>query len=265
MSLSVEKNDISYWEYFVDKPLEKIRAFSLSSWQELSWEKVQNVAFKAFDEKELPKHREGSLWRKTFCLLAHSYKRLLWGPIKKDLSKEGEAYPYHFINDHLILSRLPCKDELDELIALAESRGKKLAFLQIMEDFELEDRLWMHPVNSNFLEGKVANGAPIRCHQIEAADLHPLPISVLEEAVPQLKKNAEEGYLTICHCKSGIGRSNGVVVAYLSQEGDGAPKKGDLQGLIHRVDEVLDQVKAIRPQVKLHGDRKARVIKFLNN
>ena len=88
---------------------------------------------------------------------------------------------------------------------------KVSAILSIVEDWEL---------SATTVVGNVINFQNLREYGVahstlSTTDYYPPSIQLLDEGANILNKHLSEGRSVYCHCKSGVGRSASVVVAYL--------------------------------------------------
>jgi hypothetical protein len=198
-------------------------------------------------------------WNHTVYVGAWTTQFLWGGRVNSETMRTRGHYPAHFVDDTNILSRLPLLSELPTFEELARKRGKKLAFLQLVEDFELKGKCWITPLSRKRVEDTA-----VRIDQIRARDFHDLPQKTMDEAIGVLKKNDAEGYLTVTHCKSGSGRSAGALVTYMVlKQLEKETEKLSKEQVHAAVDTEVARFFQLRPTVHLPAHRRPPLYEYV--
>ena len=114
---------------------------------------------------------------------------------------------YSLVDNDLYLGAIPLQDQHLELFL---GKLKIGAVLSLNEDFELNATTIVGcPVTSSDWKR-----SDINFLQLPTPDFMPLTFSLLDTGADFLNSELSEGRRVYCHCKSGIGRSASVVMAY---------------------------------------------------
>ena len=120
----------------------------------------------------------------------------------KDWWNKIEPYPIY-------LGGLPLKnkDHLQQITDLGVTW-----VISLVEDFELQESWWNTPVQPQDWQ---QNGIVVE--HIPAVDFKPLKSEEIRQGVESLAQALKQGHTVYIHCKTGIGRSASIVIAYLMQ------------------------------------------------
>jgi len=115
---------------------------------------------------------------------------------------------YNYVDDDLYLGAIPL-DSMDHKSVLALDLRVE-AVLSILEDFEFNcSTLGGRPIQPD--EWKRED---MEHTQLNSKDFYPPSFQILEEGADWINSHLIKGKRVYCHCKSGIGRSASVVLAY---------------------------------------------------
>jgi len=142
----------------------------------------------------------------------------------------------------LYLGMIPLHNDIDKLI----NEVKITSVITILEPFELNSSLAGSPITHQ--EWK-SNG--VETCIISSPDFKPLPLDIIKTGVFKLEEQLDNGHTVYIHCKAGVGRSAGLVIALFM-------KKYNLSTI-----EAIDKIKEYR-KILINNKQKNALVVYEN-
>lgn len=117
------------------------------------------------------------------------------------------------VNNNIILGAIPFDKEAKKLIQHGSLKNKKVAILGIVENWERRGALIYKPTPLKKLQKMGFVKFDYMNNVKDYTDV--LNVESFKEGLEILKANEQKGYITLVHCKSGVGRSASLVIAKL--------------------------------------------------